>query len=97
MLLYVSTWWALLTAVVWIVCFYRWRSGRRWVVMAGKWGCIIGFTGLALGELSACVWTPDANQGFLFGIFVTGPIAFAATVTTLLVMGAIRARRAAAG
>jgi hypothetical protein len=93
MLMDVAFWWAFVMPVVFVVCFLSWRSGRRWTGRAALWGVIIGFAGFVVGELWAFLRAPDANQGFLIGIFFTGPIAFAATSTALLVVGAFKLRR----
>ena len=40
---------------------------------AGLWALVLGATGFAAGFFGPMVLTPDANQGPLFGIFLSGP------------------------
>jgi hypothetical protein len=35
--------------------------------------CIVGFVGFILGFVGPIVFAPEANQGPLLGIFITGP------------------------
>jgi len=44
----------------------------------GKWGAIIGIAGFLAGFLGPLILTPEANQGPLLGIFITGPLGFVA-------------------
>jgi hypothetical protein len=37
-------------------------------------GLLLGAIGFAIGFFGPLIWSPDANQGPLLGIFVTGPI-----------------------
>ena len=39
-------------------------------------GLVVGAVAFAIGFFGPLVWAPDANQGPLLGIFVTGPIGF---------------------
>ena len=39
---------------------------------------LVGGIGFALGFFGPIVFAPDANQGPLLGIFITGPLGFAA-------------------
>ncbi|SRR5258705_1276698 len=39
-------------------------------------GLVVGAAAFAIGFFGPLVWAPDANQGPLLGIFVTGPIGF---------------------
>ena len=41
-----------------------------------KWGGILGLVGFLCGYLGPIILNPNANQGPLVGIFVTGPISF---------------------
>ena len=47
----------------------------------GKWALIVGAVGFCGGFFGPMIFAPDANQGPLLGIFITGPIG--------LVVGAI--------
>src|SRR5687768_6223822 len=49
-------------------------------------GLIIGVIGFTLGFCGPVVFTPQANQGPLLGIFITGPLGFFAGI----IIGAIR-------
>lgn len=40
------------------------------------WGVVLGAVGLCTGFYAPIVLNPDANQGPLFGIFITGPAGF---------------------
>ena len=52
-------------------------------------GCLLGGIGFALGFFGPLIFTPEANQGPLLGIFITGPLGFVAG----LVLGALFGRR----
>lgn len=41
-----------------------------------KWGAILGVIGFLGGFVGPVIFTPEANQGPLLGIFVTGPLGF---------------------
>ncbi len=41
-------------------------------------GCLLGAIGFAGGFFGPLVFTPEANQGPLLGIFITGPLGFIA-------------------
>ncbi|RWX63134.1 hypothetical protein EN780_24645 [Mesorhizobium sp. M4B.F.Ca.ET.089.01.1.1] len=49
--------------------------GRRGEPML-KWGAILGVIGFLGGFVGPVIFTPEANQGPLLGIFVTGPLGF---------------------
>ena len=53
----------------------RWRSAARRAVTPAL---IVGGIGFAAGFFGPMVFRPDANQGPLLGIFITGPIGFLA-------------------
>lgn len=46
----------------------------RYLAQCVMLGAIVGFTGFAIGFFGPIMWAPDANQGPLLGIFITGPI-----------------------
>jgi hypothetical protein len=52
-------------------------ASRAHMKFALTCGLVVGATAFAIGFLGPLVWAPDANQGPLLGIFVTGPIGFA--------------------
>ena len=39
-----------------------------------KWGAILGVIGFLGGFVGPVIFTPEANQGPLLGIFITGPL-----------------------
>jgi hypothetical protein len=41
-----------------------------------KGGCLIGGIGFLAGFLGPMLLVPDANQGPMLGIFITGPLGF---------------------
>jgi len=45
-------------------------------VFKGAWlgGLILGAVGFSLGFFGPLIFTPEANQGPLLGIFITGPL-----------------------
>lgn len=50
------------------------RSGpTRVLATAGFWAAVLGAVGFACGFFGPIVFSPDANQGPLLGIFITGP------------------------
>ena len=59
------------------------KSVRTWALVLGGVGFIFGFFGPI--ELS-----PDANQGPLLGIFITGPLGFLLGAILGLIVGALR-------
>lgn len=54
-----------------------------------RWGLIIGAIAFLCGFVGPVIFTPEANQGPLLGIFITGPIGFLIG----LVVGFILSRR----
>lgn len=41
-----------------------------------RWGLGLGTLALLVGVIGPIVWTPEANQGPLLGIFIVGPLGF---------------------
>ena len=39
-----------------------------------KWAVICGAVGFSIGFFGPMIFAPDANQGPLLGIFITGPL-----------------------
>lgn len=54
---------------------------------------LAGGIGFAGGFFGPIILTPDANQGPLLGIFVTGPLGFIVGAIGGLAYGAVRSRR----
>jgi hypothetical protein len=46
------------------------------ILSALKWGLIVGVAAFLVGYIGPTIWAPDANQGPLLGIFITGPLGF---------------------
>ena len=63
--------------IVIIICYFVWRSISEsltsYILMIG---IIVGFIGFSLGFFGSIIFAPDANQGPLLGIFITGPLGF---------------------
>ncbi|WP_156913304.1 hypothetical protein [Mesorhizobium sp. WSM3224] len=49
---------------------------RLWGRMMLKWGAILGIIGFLGGFVGPVIFTPEANQGPMLGIFITGPLGF---------------------
>ena len=49
------------------------RARMRFAIL---WGFVLGGIGFVLGFFGPLVLAPDANQGPLLGIFITGPAGF---------------------
>ncbi|MFO1144982.1 MAG: hypothetical protein U1E59_21885 [Amaricoccus sp.] len=47
-----------------------------------RWAVILGAIGFLGGFVGPIILTPDANQGPLLGIFITGPLGFVAGLAT---------------
>jgi hypothetical protein len=55
-------------------------------------GCLLGGIGLAAGFVGPLVFTPEANQGPLLGIFITGPLGFLAGLLAGTIWAVLRRR-----
>ena len=44
------------------------------LVSIARWALILGIVGFLGGFVGPIVFTPEANQGPLLGIFITGPL-----------------------
>jgi hypothetical protein len=79
----------MLALLVGVVAFRSISGGRYRPVVDGalRWGLLVGGVGFALGFVGPIIVVPQANQGPLLGIFVTGPLGFLAGVA----WGAFRA------
>ncbi|HEX5031481.1 MAG TPA: hypothetical protein VFX78_08490 [Candidatus Eisenbacteria bacterium] len=70
---------ALAATLAWLGWWFVIR-GWRTVQARLKWallgGIVVGGLGFLLGFFGPLLWAPDANQGPLLGIFITGPIGF---------------------
>lgn len=53
-------------------------------------GCLLGLIGFAGGFVGPLIFAPEANQGPLLGIFITGPLGFVAGLLLGAVFGALR-------
>jgi hypothetical protein len=83
----------LLLLVLLVVVALRYGASpraRRIARQALGWAFGVGAVGFALGFVGPIIFTPEANQGPLLGIFITGPLSFLAGFA----WGAVRAWRA---
>jgi len=69
-----------LAAAVW-AARWVWRStehGSEGGLLALTFGgaITVGAVGFVLGFFGPMIWAPDANQGPLLGLFITGPLGF---------------------
>lgn len=39
-----------------------------------RWGVLLGLVGFVVGFVGPLIFTPDANQGPLLGLLITGPL-----------------------
>ena len=46
------------------------------MLTALKWAVVLGLIGFIGGYVGPVILTPEANQGPLLGIFITGPLGF---------------------
>jgi hypothetical protein len=53
-------------------------------------GCIVGLIGVAGGFLGPMIVTPEANQGPMLGIFITGPLGFVLGLLIGAIVGIVR-------
>lgn len=68
-------------ALLWWFAFRGHIPGsRRRMAIACIGGCLAGGIGGLAGFIGPLILTPEANQGPLLGIFVTGPLGFVAGV-----------------
>jgi hypothetical protein len=69
---------ALVTAMMLAGLCWRWMSAGPQSVFATvmTWGAVVGAIGFCGGFFGPMIFTPDANQGPLLGLFITGPLGF---------------------
>jgi len=60
-------------------------------------GLLVGGIAFAVGFFGPLIWAPDANQGPLLGIFITGPLGFVAGCIGGGIYGLMKKQRASAG
>jgi len=58
-----------------------------------KWGAILGIVGFLGGFVGPVIFTPEANQGPLLGIFITGPLGFILGLIVGFVLRVLPGRR----
>lgn len=72
------------------------RERKTSIVSSVAYGAIVvGSIGFAVGFFGPILWAPDANQGPLLGIFITGPSGVVAGAVGGLVHGIGKRRRQA--
>ena len=57
-----------------------------------RWGVILGVIGFVGGFVGPLIFTPEANQGPLLGIFITGPLGFVLGLVVGLMLSLRRSR-----
>ena len=60
----------------WFALRGQFPASRRRMRLVLLGGLVVGGIGFAIGFFGPLIWAPDANQGPLLGIFITGPIGF---------------------
>ena len=66
------------------------RTIIRVLLVSMVYGLVIGGVGFVLGFIGPLIITPEANQGPLLGIFITGPLGFLIGITIGIVVGLIK-------
>lgn len=69
------------------------RKIGRVLRYALTWGCIAGSICFILGYVGPIILKPEANQGPLLGLFVTGPAGFLVGFMSALAIAIVRERR----
>jgi Domain of unknown function (DUF4383) len=69
---------------------------RSMLSSAGRWALVLGVVGFVCGFVGPMVFSPDANQGPMLGIFITGPAGALLGAMLGLLVGAARPRAAIA-
>ena len=55
-----------------------------------KWAVVLGLVGFVCGFVGPMVFSPDANQGPMLGIFITGPVGALLGAILGVIVGAAR-------
>ncbi len=76
----------------WVALFYQREQSRRKMGLAFRGGVIIGGISFLAGFLGPIIMTPQANQGPLVGIFITGPIGFVVGIIAGYVYSTLKTR-----
>lgn len=58
--------------------WYSARAGSGIFGTAMTWAGIVGAVGFSVGFFGPMIFSPQANQGPLLGLFITGPLGFVA-------------------
>jgi hypothetical protein len=66
------------------MCWFQKRMDNKTRLPGFRWPLLLGLTGFATGFFGPMVFTPEANQGPLVGILISGPAGF---VLGLLLLG----------
>ena len=69
---------ALLTATAagWLMWRHMGMVERGMLTTAVLWAAVVGAIGFCAGFFGSMIFAPEANQGPLLGIFITGPLGF---------------------
>lgn len=68
------------------------RFGGYMIATMFRWGVVLGVIGFVGGFVGPLIFTPEANQGPLLGIFITGPLGFVLGLVVGLILS-LRRRR----
>lgn len=76
----------------WVALFYQREQSRRKMGLTFRGGVIIGGISFLAGFLGPIILTPQANQGPLVGIFITGPIGFVVGIIAGYIYSTLKTR-----
>lgn len=76
----------------WWFAIWGWKAVRARLKWALVGGIVVGGIGFIIGFFGPLIWAPDANQGPLLGIFITGPIGFVVGAVLGAILGKPRKR-----
>lgn len=65
-------------------------AGQGVFATAAAWACVAGAIGFCGGFFGPMILTPEANQGPLLGLFITGPLGFLGGGVAGLIYGMVR-------
>jgi hypothetical protein len=77
---------------IWFAMRGHLATSRARIKMAVMFGIVLGAIGFAVGFFGPMMWAPDANQGPLLGIFITGPIGFVVGIAFGWIYAGMRVR-----
>ncbi len=63
------------------------------MIFVFKYGIIVGAVCFAIGFVGPIIFVPEANQGPLLGIFITGPLGFILGIILGIIFTVIQKRK----